>query len=135
MAGNEDRKELITVRRRKLLAAVGAALLAIPGGYAIAQSAGLGSAPEPDVTEGAVPAESCGDEVRAAFKEQGFSPDAYGPACPSPAAAAQQAKYFNDLRAEGLEKIAESIRQYGGPDDAAQLEEIESELERLRAGG
>jgi hypothetical protein len=121
-------------RWRGAAAAVGSIALAFPVGYALAQEVGIGGSAVEQQSD-SVPAAACPAEVNASFAEVGLPRDAYGPNCPTPEQAAKQAQELHDLRAKGLIAIAESIRKHGGPEDAAELSRIESELERLHASG
>jgi hypothetical protein len=122
-----------STRGRSAAAFFAAAAISLPVGYAVASGAGIGDSAV-DEYAGVVPAEECPSEVNAAFEAAGLPRDAFGPGCPTIEEAKEQASSLNELRIEGLQAIAESIRKYGDPDDAAELSRIEAELNQLRGG-
>jgi hypothetical protein len=120
--------------RVRALVVLIACLAAIPAGYAIAKEVAPEADPDGAATGGVVKADECPSAVNDAFKSEGFSPDSYGPECPTASEAARVAEYHNQLRRYGLTRIAESIREHAGPSDQqaqAELETIEKELEQL----
>lgn len=114
---------------RRWIVVVVAMLVAAPAGFAVAQTAGLDGQQPP---ERLVPAAECEDEVNAAWEDAGMPRSSYYPSCPTVEEAREQARWFNENRRRGLTAIAASIKRYGdGADDAAELAQIEEELESL----
>ena len=58
--------------------------------------------------------------------------ESYYPRCPTAQEASEQAQQFNEDRRRALTAISAAIQRYGdSPEDQAELEEIEAELQRL----
>lgn len=114
-------------KRRAAVVAVIACSLSVPVGYAIASELTDDRVDD----SGFVAIEDCPAEVQAAAAEGGWKPDTYSGSCPTAEDAKAEATEINLMRRNGLTRIVESIRRYGGPDDAAKLEELEAELDAL----
>jgi hypothetical protein len=105
-----------------------AALVAVPAGFAVAQTAAGGGKSEDRL----VPAAECGDQANAAWQDAGMPRESYYPRCPTAQEASEQAQQFNENRRRALTAISAAIKRYGdSPEDEAELQEIEAELQRL----
>jgi hypothetical protein len=113
-------------RGQRLIVAVAAGLLGLPLGFAVAQD---------DAESGpssGIPAAECGEDVVSAYAEAGIKVDGvFYPDCPTTEEARQRAFEIRDERRGALTRIASAMRKWGDETNAADLAEIETELERL----
>lgn len=107
------------------LAAVVAVVVAAPVGYALA------SQTQSDPREsGQIPAEECSAEVREIYADQGSYPDTFS-SCPTAEEAREFSTEHNLARRNGMTQLLESLRRYGGPEDAETIAELEQELDAI----